>query len=1428
MVDVGSRVRVPENPLYGIAVVRYLGPVSGTSGTFVGVELGSPVGKNDGVAFGTRYFTCPPNYGLFLPIQKVSLAEDPPTSAARAASTATVSVPSSRAPSTPSLAPPAQAPASAALAELEELRSWRSKATEKLVAQKAQIAELQAALDADAEQSAAALRDAAENARKVIALETENAAVRREISDRRAAANADAESSRRSDREAAERERAGLEEQLAGLRAKADEAGRRAASAASQHEECARALRQQVSELEDSNARLRSRVEDLLAVEVTGGLAASNAVGEQEHRSVVEKQISHLESLLETARGDQRKASEAASSAMEAFESSEERVRSAESALSLAQLRTQKLETELGKLRDEFSSAAQSAADLRRERDALDAEVAALRSQIALLREDSSRVAAEGSGARAQVAAELDSQRHRLLAAEEANQALRRELLDLQQSESRLRQERDDSAASADEQGRQLALIKERLETHLAERRTEISASDLETRKLRQQLADAQIELKAGALHTERVLERERENIRRSEQDRSASIEERVRELSDQLEELESSLESVTLDKEIAEERVEALEEEVAGLRASLLARVPSSVADSGADHLHSAREIELSAQNERLRAGLMKLKELSVAEKKQHEDMMSDLMKENATLPRLHEKIDQLRRELAAGVEERTRLQSALDEAMESETMVAKLSQRVLDLEEELLDVRTTVDELEQLREVHEQIEERQSEQEKAARAQLQRREVALLDAHARMQRLQTELADREATLATFRSRLAGLQDDLKESRDRGSAETSAAGAAAARMQRVEARMLGLERQLSRARAGDFDRRLELAGVSAQQREHEWLRARAIPAAPAAAAAVDSLLMLWRLFDRLVLLATVLRERLAIDDLLFRLTQRVPLELDILGVPEGGAGDSMSAADALVAADFAFRLWSGIVHAAHSTRRFLDGCGSFTDADHLPLVVDAIQRLLPLESFISTLTASLREEHISTSLDLSPLVQHTEAVATALVPGASTDLPRLALDASSVEHADGASSSPAEAVARMSVWRMLELESLEVVAVTGRCGVKVRQIVDDYLDGVDDVWADRPSSYLQALADAASRLAAEASTQPLALPTHFMRSVVAKVSAVRDAVTALLVWLADVHGELAVVRELHGAVSQGALMASAARTPRRWSAPPEVASEATDFARWCTSEIAAASARLAAQDAERLQARDHDRMLSFAEPTSVWCKVAGAARRELDDSHRAHADLQALRAEVSSLRAASEFSERELRELARKEKVVLSQLQVAHQREESTRQGAETERAELSDQLRQHREALEKLELENSQLLMSHADMEARLAAAPYLNASATMVAPSTSTNATTARALRSAQQAFSHERCASLRRVVALWTPLAFSPQLPHDRKFAAVDLTLRKTQASLRVIDSRSVPGNPCLRDSMLSIARREFEIRSMLAELEAAMW
>ena len=65
---IGDRV-VVSGSKYG--TLKYIGKIHVAEGTWCGIQLDEPLGKNDGSVSGKRYFTCQQRYGLFSPLARV-------------------------------------------------------------------------------------------------------------------------------------------------------------------------------------------------------------------------------------------------------------------------------------------------------------------------------------------------------------------------------------------------------------------------------------------------------------------------------------------------------------------------------------------------------------------------------------------------------------------------------------------------------------------------------------------------------------------------------------------------------------------------------------------------------------------------------------------------------------------------------------------------------------------------------------------------------------------------------------------------------------------------------------------------------------------------------------------------------------------------------------------------------------------------------------------------------------------------------------------------------------------------------------------------------------------------------------------------------------------------------------------------------------
>ena len=73
-ITIGQRVEVSQNDRILDGTVLYKGSLMGRRGLWLGIDLTTPDGDNDGSLKGRVYFRAPLNYGVFTTIDNVRLA----------------------------------------------------------------------------------------------------------------------------------------------------------------------------------------------------------------------------------------------------------------------------------------------------------------------------------------------------------------------------------------------------------------------------------------------------------------------------------------------------------------------------------------------------------------------------------------------------------------------------------------------------------------------------------------------------------------------------------------------------------------------------------------------------------------------------------------------------------------------------------------------------------------------------------------------------------------------------------------------------------------------------------------------------------------------------------------------------------------------------------------------------------------------------------------------------------------------------------------------------------------------------------------------------------------------------------------------------------------------------------------------------------
>ncbi|CAF1581193.1 unnamed protein product, partial [Adineta steineri] len=75
-ITIGQRVEVLQNNQIVYGTVLYKGPIMGRPGVWLGIDLATPHGDNDGSLKGRVYFRAPLNFGIFTTIENVRLASN--------------------------------------------------------------------------------------------------------------------------------------------------------------------------------------------------------------------------------------------------------------------------------------------------------------------------------------------------------------------------------------------------------------------------------------------------------------------------------------------------------------------------------------------------------------------------------------------------------------------------------------------------------------------------------------------------------------------------------------------------------------------------------------------------------------------------------------------------------------------------------------------------------------------------------------------------------------------------------------------------------------------------------------------------------------------------------------------------------------------------------------------------------------------------------------------------------------------------------------------------------------------------------------------------------------------------------------------------------------------------------------------------------
>jgi len=242
----------------------------------------------------------------------------------------------------------------------------------------------------------------------------------------------------------------------------------------------------------------------------------------------------------------------------------------------------------------------------------------------------------------------------------------------------------------------------------------------------------------------------------------------------------EVDLEDALIDKEMAEERAEQAESELEALRAKVEERdmeleilreeAELFTTEMTSEEREEAGYYRLQHENDRLREALITLKEMTGEQEQDLKARVRELEVDLSVLDKAQQGVLELQEELANANAVAAHLRSQVDAAAEWEDVSIELTTRCHQLEDQVALQKSTIQDLESLRELSDELEIHHVEQEEELRTEVEAKDIELAEQRRRIETQETMIANHEDIVAKFRElvfELQGRMADAESSRN-------------------------------------------------------------------------------------------------------------------------------------------------------------------------------------------------------------------------------------------------------------------------------------------------------------------------------------------------------------------------------------------------------------------------------------------------------------------------------------------------------------------------------------------------------------------------------------------------------------------------------------------------------------------------------------
>ncbi|KAJ1668652.1 hypothetical protein IW140_002061 [Coemansia sp. RSA 1813] len=286
-------------------------------------------------------------------------------------------------------------------------------------------------------------------------------------------------------------------------------------------------------------------------------------------------------------------------------------------------------------------------------------------------------------------------------------------------------------------------------------------------------------------------------------------------------------MEMLSVDKEMAEEKAESLAQEISTLREQLAeASTNLDVYKQEGDHSavlsadrSSATVLEftqLQKQNERLKEALVRLRDVTTENETHLNQKIKQLEREVQTVQELVDENSLLKEELSVRDSQIEDLKERLDDSFGAEEMIEDLSERNLTLSGKVEELQSTIENLEALCEVNNEMDEARTEELQGLRAEIDKLNVVVNDKNNSIDKLEEAVAVFQYNISQYRELVSSLQGDVQRLREREQSQATEAATISSRTQEMESLSLQLRSTMMKTKSKTID--LEMRRLEADQ----------------------------------------------------------------------------------------------------------------------------------------------------------------------------------------------------------------------------------------------------------------------------------------------------------------------------------------------------------------------------------------------------------------------------------------------------------------------------------------------------------------------------------------------------------------------------------------------------------------------------------